>query len=297
MTNHPPPSALPDDRWAEEFADALREQRARVQEFLAALGKQQRRAEAQISAWIEQCEESGAGGRTAAARSPDPAELAALRDERDRLTQQLFQTESRLSDMAGRLADAENRLAQASQGNPEGAGRPRPAGGVLDWESEKRRILAALEAENDPGSEPSQKTRTEIEEVLRRTDLLVADKSREIAELKQLLQDQSANLGSVAVGAAALGDILDRDAIIREERENLHRLQVEWQEKLRKAEVEISIERARLARQHAEIDEKLRTQGGAHSKPDAPGSAPPKPDKSSAGRWLARLGLKDPNDT
>jgi hypothetical protein len=114
--------------------------------------------------------------------------------------------------------------------------------------------------------------------------------------LKQLLEKQSANLGSVAVGAAAIGSIVDSDAIVREERENLRRLQSEWQEKLRKAEVEISIERAKLARQHAELEEKLRAQGATPSKPDAPGSAAAKPDKSS-GRWLARLGLKDPNAT
>jgi len=285
MTNHPPPPALADDRWAEEFADALREQRARVQEFLAALGERQRRAQTQLEAWIEQCEGAERGGETAAGAMVDSAELVALRDERDRLAQQLSETERRNEEI-------ERQLRERSSG---GAGHPSPARGVLDWEAEKRRILAALEAECDTGSEPSQKTRQEIEEILRRTDLLVADKDRELAELRQLLQDQSANLGSVAVGAAAVGAVLDRDAIIREERENLRRLQEEWQDKLRQAEIEISIERAKLARQHAEIDEKLRAQGGAHSKPDAAGSAAPKPDKSPAGRWLARLGLKDPN--
>jgi len=299
MTNHPPPSALPDDRWAEAFADALREQRSRAQEFLAALGERQRRDEQQLDAWFRECLEPGDGGRPVSDPSVDRDEFHALRSQRDRMEEQLSETERQLRETTDRLAAAEQRLAQATEVTSPGAGHAWGAGGVLDWESEKRRILAALEAEcdaeGDAEGEPIGKTRLEIKEVLRRTDAIVADKDREIAELKQLLRDQSANLGSVAVGAAAVGDILDRDAIIREERENLRRLQAEWEEKMRKAEIEISLERAKLARQHAELDEKLRTHGGVSQKPAVSDNAAAKPDKSS-GRWLARLGLKEPSD-
>lgn len=226
--------ALDDDGWSEAFVDALRTQRARIQQFLAALGERERRAQAELESWLEE--------------RPTRA-----------------------------------------------ASRAAPAGGVLDWEAEKRRILAALEAEGDGpsvGPQPVNGSPTEIEQLVRRTDLLMAEKDGEIFELKRVLEDQSANLGSVAVGAAAVGGILDQDAIINEERENLRRIQAEWQEKLRTAEIEISVERARLARQRAEIEEKLRVRetpqnAEAAEEPEA------KREKSPSGRWLARLGLKD----
>jgi hypothetical protein len=232
MADSPHALAWNDDGWAEAFADALRAQRARVREFLAALGERQRRAEAELESWLE----------------TQPARVAV---------------------------------------------RTEPSSGVMDWEAEKRRMLAALEAEGEEGTEPATGTRIEIDEVVHRTELLVADKNTEIAELKRLLQDQTTSLGSVAVGAAAVGDLLDRDAIIQEERENLRRAQAEWQEKLRAAEIEISVERAKLARQRAEIEERLRAQGDAVPSETAEAAAS-KPDKTPSGRWLTRLGLKDP---
>jgi hypothetical protein len=235
MAESPHPPAWDDDGWPQAFADALRAQRARVQQFLAALGDRERRAQSVIESWLQEqptCEPS----------------------------------------------------------------RAAPAGGILDWEAEKQRILAALEAEGDgpsPGLQPAAGSGKELENLVRRTDVLIADRDREISELKRVLEDQSASLGSVAVGAAAVGDILDQDAIIKEERENLRRIQTEWQEKLRAAEIEISVERARLARQRAEVEEKLRAQS-APERFEATEAPAAKADKTPSGRWLARLGLKDP---
>ncbi len=330
MTDHPHAPALPDDGWAEAFADALRAQRARVREFLAALGERQRRARTELESWIGQCQEAGGGGMPAKAAADDRGELTVLRGHRDRLEEKLSQTEQRLDQATERLAAMEERLAQIWRETPEQqpveecrrreaaledlrdlktggeeiqrhsqersterVGRAEPSGSILDWEAEKRRTLAALEAESDEGAEPAKNPRREIEQVLRRTDLLVADRNREIADLKRLLQDQSASLGSVAVGAAAVGDILDRDAIIQEERENLRLAQAEWQDKLRTAEIEISVERAKFARERAGLEDRLRTQG-ALGKGEAAADPAAKPDKSPPGRWLARLGLKDP---
>lgn len=221
-----------DDPWAESFARALRTQRTRLREFLAALGAREQRAKAELEAWLEE---------PTTARSASPAPPAAL-----------------------------------------------------DWEAEKRRILAALEAEEGDGSpadgRPNEAVLAELQEIVRRTDMLVAEKDREIAELKQLLQDQSANLGTVAVGAAAIGELLEADAIVREEREKLRLLQEEWREKLRAAEIEISVERAKLARQRAELEEMLRE----NRLPNPDNAGPAKADTPQTGRWLARLGLKDP---
>mgnify|MGYP000269630858 CR=1 FL=1 len=220
-----------DDAWAEAFARAIRSQRNRLREFLAALAERERRAKAELEAWLGE--------------------------------------------------------------SPSALPSPAAAATALDWEAEKQRLLAALEAEGDGSCSENgshAEALAEIHEVVRRTDMLLAEKDREIAELKQLLQDQSANLGSVAVGAAAIGELLDADEIVREEREKLRRLQAEWEEKMRTAEIEISTERAKLARQRAELEEMLReNQVGNGSKGNGPG----KTEAASSGRWLARLGLKD----
>lgn len=167
------------------------------------------------------------------------------------------------------------------------------AGGRMTWEAEKRRILAALENEESGGEMGIR--RTEIEEVIRVTERALAEKDRELNEMKQILESQSSNLGQLAVGATALGELLDSDALIREERANLKRLQREWEEKFRQAEIDICLERAKLARQRAELDERLRAYEQHRQGADPPG--PAATAKPVRGRWLARLGLKDDEAT
>ncbi len=161
-------------------------------------------------------------------------------------------------------------------------------GGALDWEAQKAKILAALEdeSEGDDNPEAAQK-RLDIQQVVTKTDGILADRDAEIQDLQRLLQDQSDNLGSVAVGAAAVGEMFDQDEIIQEERENLKRLQEQWEEKLRKAEIDMSVERAKIARERAELEEQLRGTAGSDETPDDEDSG------KGGGRWLARLGLKD----
>ncbi|MDZ7617402.1 MAG: hypothetical protein U1E05_10375, partial [Patescibacteria group bacterium] len=134
--------------------------------------------------------------------------------------------------------------------------------------------------------------RLQIEHVVHRTQQAIAEKDVEIRELKQLLENQSASVGSLAVGAAALGEMFDKDSIIQGERENLVHLQEEWREKLKKAEVEISVERAKLARERSKIDEQLRTiEERSASTGGSAGSLPA--EKPPRNRWLTRLGIKD----
>ena len=183
--------------------------------------------------------------------------------------------------------EAQLREARAAQAPRRGS-----SPGGLDWESEKRRILAALEAESGEQGPEDRPRRLQLEEVVQTTEQALLQKEHEIAELRQLLNDQSKNLGSVAIGAAALEGILDKDPLILEERENLRRLQKEWEEKLRQAELEVSVERAKLARERVQIEGKLRMLDRA-----AEDSASPKdaetPEKPERGRWLSWLGLKD----
>ncbi len=166
------------------------------------------------------------------------------------------------------------------------------AGTVLNWELEKQKILAALEAESERDSIAPEE-RIELRQVVARTDQfmtekdrLLAEKDREIEELKLLLENQSGNLGSVAVGAAALGQLFDQDSVIQEHRLHLEQLQTEMQEKMRQAEVEISLERAKLARERAKLEEQIRSLPPAAEPPSSE-----KPERGGRGRWRAQLGI------
>ena len=116
-------------------------------------------------------------------------------------------------------------------------------------------MLASLEADGDPEQAAE---RIKIEEVIRTTEESLAQRDREISDLKELLEQQSAHLGSMAVGAAAVAEALNTDEIVQQERDNLQHLQEEWRAKLRQAEVDISVERAKLARERADLEETAR---------------------------------------
>lgn len=254
----------------------------------------------------------------------DSEELGRTMAECDMLRVQLKDTE-------GRLAETQQRLAEAPQGEPMGdeelqrryetamedvrklrqqneqqqrkldkapaSSDSAVSGGSLDWEAEKERILAALDAEDSGGTdeeddEERAEERLNIQRVTERTDKILSEKKREIEELQQLLQDQSTNVGAVAIGAAALGEMLDSDAIVVEERENLKSLQVEWKDKLRKAEVDISMERAKIGRERVELEEKIRLLQEHGDAIDASKEGTDS-NEPARGRWLEQLGLKN----
>ena len=121
-----------------------------------------------------------------------------------------------------------------------------------------------------------------------------AEKGREIAELEQRLEEQAENLPP-AVDDAATEEILDRDSVIQEERKKLKQLQDECREKLRQTEIDISLERATIGRQKAEIEQKLRALEEQGGRTNAESDDSTTPEKPASGRWLKRLGLKDPD--
>ncbi len=176
-------------------------------------------------------------------------------------------------------------------------GMAKPAaeqGSSTDWESTKKRLLASLET--DPSAEVEQRDeRITIENTILITDDIVAEKDREIGELKLLLAQQSSSIGSMAVGASAIADALGQDELIQQERHRLAQLEEQWRTKIRQAEIDISVERAKIARDRAAIDDKLHDYASNRAesdgaKPAAPGESPPKPAR---GRWLTRLGLQE----
>ena len=77
--------------------------------------------------------------------------------------------------------------------------------------------------------------------------------------------------------------VLDSDALIQQEREKL-RIQQQWEAKLRQAEIDLSMERAKLARERSELDK----QSAQPPLPAASGAS----DKQMR-RWREYLGLKE----
>jgi chromosome segregation ATPase len=310
------------------IAREFKQQRAeRLAEFaerkaeLEALGEQRHTTlEAQLAALqadLATSEARHAEQLAALEKSPhaetDPKVLRELRDECDSLTRKLASAESKLNDrstsgeqdprkrddLQRRFEMAVEEVRELKRTNAElenklksrGAGSSAPSpvsGGALDWEAQKERLLASLEADGDDDEEAAEE-RTSIEGTIRLTDQIVAQKDREISELKERLEQHD---GAGSSHSVAVAELLDRDEIIRQEREKLTQLQVEWRQKIGEAEIEISVQRAKLARDRAELEDKVRQyqldqDNRSYSEDTSETSKP------TRGKWLARLGLKD----
>ena len=265
-------------RHAEEQA-ALREQLQSARQRETELAAEARSLRERCDQLVQQCAEA-----SLAADVGKNEENAGFRRRYEMALEDLGELKARNTDLEQQLVKTRSATLQPRK----------PADGGLNWEAQKRRILDALEADGDENNAQRQAERPRLEEMLQTTEQALAEKDREIAELKQLLQDQSTNLGAVAVGAAALGEILDKDAIIQEERENLKRLQEQWREKLRQAEIDISLQRAAIARDRAQIEDKLHHLANSTAKPGGKPAEAEGANKPLRGRWLARLGLKEP---
>jgi hypothetical protein len=199
--------------------------------------------------------------------------------------QELHRLEEKNAQLLQELAKSRSTAAKLVQ-QPRQPGR-------LDWEAEKRRILAALEAEGDGDDRAQREERLKIEEVIRTTDEVIAAKDREIRELNALLEEQSGNATAVTPAEASVEQTMANEGALREEREKLKQLQAQWQEKIRQAEVELALERAKMARQRAELGGHAQTTEDVT--PETPGTpvAKPKAEPSTQRRWMARLGLTE----
>jgi hypothetical protein len=219
---------------------------------------------------------------------------ASLQTERDRAGEFLAAQQARLERAKAMLTEELSRLEEQAQSTataPSGKGRAQ--GGALDWEAEKRRIFAALDSDFDENDSGQRAERLKIEDVLQTTEKVLVEKDREIQQLKQQLGESPGDRGTDAVEAAVVNEALDVDAAVRQERERLQQLQDQWREKLRQAEIELSVERATLARQRAELENQIRSTG--REPPQAPAATGTGDDAAqpARGRWLAKLGLSE----
>ncbi len=319
------------ETWADDFAHALDQQRLRAEQFLAGQRQRLEEAQAELTGQVQRiCEEleltHSQSQRSRRENDQRGEELDRLSDHLRSLRVELESRQAEWEKARSQVLDQDQGSVQQADGDflrryekvlDEARGlrnrvqeleqqlarrersveQPRPlSGGVLDWEAEKRRIVARLEAETaDAEDADGDQQRLQIREVVEKTDRIIADKQAEIEALQQVLQNQASNLGSLAVGAAAVGQLLDKDAVVREERENLRRLKQQWEEQMRQSEIETSIERAAIARQRAELEDRIKEFEARKSLASSSShSAAGPPEKPVRGRWLARLGLKEP---
>jgi hypothetical protein len=164
--------------------------------------------------------------------------------------------------------------------------RPAPAAPPstppTNWEQAKQRLLQELENGDDPSTEPVVEETPVVARSSRRDlEQLVTQKDAEIAELRRQL--------AAGPARSAESALLDADEVVQRERAHLRRLQEEWQEKLKKAEIDISIERAKLARERTQLDERLQSAQRDGTDSTSAGSDPT--GKAHRNRWLSRLGL------
>jgi len=247
------------------------------------------------------------------ATETDSAELVALRAERDALVERIEllekqtatqidpNTEQQMADLQRRFelavedvrelktknAKLESQLAAAGQ--PASAAVASDPSG-MDWESQKRRLLASLEDEGDAPNDPDrQEERVRLASTIEMTDAIVAAKDDEIAELRSQLANSGG--GGTPVDVAfdqRVNELMDADEVITVHRQRIAQLERDMEATLRAAELELSLERAKIARERVELDQ-LRSELESHRQEIAPNGmpAPGAPRR----RWLSKLGL------
>lgn len=162
----------------------------------------------------------------------------------------------------------------------------------FSWEERKLAWLRQLEHETQVENNIAPTRVLEIEKIIDQTEQEVLRRDKEISDLKSLLQEQSVASNGMAVGAAAISQIIEADDLIIEERQRLKQLQEDWEQKQRQGEIEMSLERAKLARERLELQERMRSLEAMNASQSVDEKGAPSPGKSK-GNWLARLGLRD----
>lgn len=290
--------------WAATRATLERERDQLQQKFDLALQDVQR-----LRARVAELEQDLA--RRPESNQADSAELVALRAERDALSTRVEHLEQRpdtqidpnvaqqIADLQRRFelavedlrefktknAKLESQLAAAATYRPQN----RPDTGEMDWESQKRRLLASLEGGDGHVEPVSEQDRRTIEGTIEITDAVVAEKDRQIAELKTQLAAADADAADDDEHNRKVHELLDADEVIAQHRKRVRELEREIEEKLRTAELELSVERAKMARQRMELDELKSDLESKRQDYEATGGLPAQGQPKR--RWRDKLGL------
>jgi hypothetical protein len=240
----------------------------------------------------------------------DVAELSHLREERDALAERVEELERQPavevdSDTQRQLADFQRRFElavedvrelktanaklEAELAEARQLSHSKVDSGGMDWESQKQRMLNSLSDDFDIDNPAERKERATIEGTIRITDDVVAKKDDEIARLKEQLAASKPGSANAVDSEHDVNELIDSDEVIQQHRKRMAQLEKEMEEKLRAAELELSVERAKLARKQVELsDWRAELESLQESRGKSEG-------KSASGvpkrRWLAKLGL------
>lgn len=162
---------------------------------------------------------------------------------------------------------------------------------TLSWEERKKLIMRQLEEDaggEEGGHEPEHTARRlEVEHILLATQTEIERRDAEISELQAIIEQQSDTRQGVAIGAAAFAQAFESDEMIQQERQKLKEIQLQWQEKLRQAEIDVSLERAKLARERTQLEQELEETRREKA------ALTSDPAQSKKRKWLEHLGLRD----
>jgi hypothetical protein len=241
---------------------------------------------------------------SAQGESASQAEYRQLRERIEELENEVGELEQQNHDLAAQVASSTVRqsVSAATSSCHE----------ALSWDERKRLILQQMEQDSFDGdafvSSLSGKhaRQTGVESPIEFFQRVCADlesrdselerRDEELRELRFLLEQQAeTRAGGVAIGAAAIAQVIDSDELVQQERSRLQQLQAEWQEKFRQGEIEASLERAKLSRERqqlakkqAELEEQLEHLRRESRQVQEIGSG-------TSRRWMAKLGLSDKN--
>ncbi len=244
------------------------------------------------------------------------AELVALRAERDALSQRVEELERQPAapvdtDTAQQMADLQRRFelavedvrelktknakleSQLAAAKSTGAAANKHDSGGMDWESQKRRLLAALEETSEDDHDPAlRKERATIKNTIEITDAVIAEKDRQIAELETRLGNlqNDPRVIDEARGRQII-ELVNADEVIADHRRRAQEHERALQEKLREAELELSVERAKIARQKVELEELRTTLDSQRQQNEAAGGPAASPGTPRR-RWLSKLGIE-----
>lgn len=277
-----PVQALNYDAWADQVLASLHAERDGVRDFLAAQQTRLETAEATLEDAISRLE--AAISERAAGEGGETADDDGYRRRYEMAIEDLRELKANNSLLQEQLAKARATASTLAKQN-------RDQTTSVDWETEKRRTLAALESDLDEADPKLHAERVKIEDVLKTTEQIIAERDKEIEGLKKQL-DQVPGSGPLEQMATAMELTLQNDIVIQQERERLRQLEEQLQSRLCRAEIEISLERAKLARERTEMEERLRSAGLDTSK-TAGDSTEPATEQPTRGRWLSRLGLTE----
>ncbi len=222
---------------------------------------------------------------------PDAHSIEVNHDIEDELLAKIQEMQSKIDGLRSQNDQLANELAQSSV--RRSINKSSDANATMSWEQRKA-LIFAQDVEDSAAADTSSHDRSELREAIERLRSDVQSRDAELAQLRELLEQQPTQCDDgMAIGAAAIANLLDSDELIREERQRLQTLQTEWESKFCQMEIAASIERANLARerqqlerQNVELEEQL-----AHLKRELRQEEITGPNQPR--RWFAKLGLGD----